>query len=237
MTKPPNLTLASALTSALISALALTACGPSIDAAAKADIDRRVAALSARGQAHAAPASPNPMPFAVGHWASYKFVDDKGQPSFMTMKLVGQEGSDFWYEAVTESYYGKNAIRMLVDFGDRQRPESISIKAAKMKDAKGQIIDYPPAMIGLMNSTLRGNLGPIVINWSGLPQENVTVPAGQFTGAYKGRSEVTFAGFKSTSVVWGHPAVPLSGMVRSQGDNNSAGELVDYGTSGARSDF
>ena len=46
---------------------------------------------------------------------------------------------------VNESYYGKTAIRMLVDFGDRQRPESITIKAAKLRDAKGQIIDYPPA--------------------------------------------------------------------------------------------
>jgi hypothetical protein len=215
----------------------VSACGPSIDAAAKADLDQRVAALGNRGQNFPAPASAAPMPFAVGHWVTYKFVDDKGQPSLMTMKLVGQEGPDFWYEMVNESYYGKTGIRMLVDFGDRQRPESITIKAAKLRDAKGQIIEYPPAMIGMMNSTLRGQLGPIVINWNGLPQEDVSVIAGKFTGAYKGRSEVTFAGFKSSSVVWGHSAVPLSGMVRSQGDNNSTGELVDFGTSGARSDF
>ena len=213
------------------------ACGPSVDAAAKADIDRRVAALAGRGQSYPAPASATPMPFAVGHWATYKFVDDKGQPSFMTMKLVGQEGSDYWYEMANDSYYGKTGVRMLVDFGDRLHPESITIKAAKLRDAKGQIIDYPPAMIGLMNSTLRGQLGPIVLNYNGLPQEDVSVPAGKFTGAYKGRSEVTFAGFKSASVVWGHTAVPLSGMVRSQGDNNTTGELIDFGTTGAKSDF
>ena len=232
-----RLNLAYALTVTIVFSTLAAACGPSIDAAAKADVDRRVAALALRGQSYPAPASAAPMPFAVGHWASYKFVDDKGQPSFMTMKLVGQEGSDFWYEVVNDGYYGKTAMRMLVDFGDRQRPESINIKAAKLRDAKGQIIDYPPAMIGLMNSTLRGNLGPIAINWAGMPQEDVSVIAGRFTGSYKGRSEVSFAGFKSTSVVWGHSAVPLSGMVRSQGDNNSTGELVDFGTSGAASEF
>lgn len=229
--------LAYAFTVTVAFSLLAAACGPSIDAAAKADIDKRVAALASRGQSYPAPPSAAPMPFAVGQWASYKFVDDKGQPSFMTMKLVAQEGADFWYEVVTDGYYGKTAMRMLVDFGDRQRPESITIKAAKLKDAKGQIIDYPPAMIGLMNSTLRGNLGPIAINWAGLPQEDVSVIAGRFTGAYKGKSEVSFAAFKSTSVVWGHSAVPLSGMVRSQGDNNSTGELVDFGTTGAASEF
>ena len=230
-----NLAYAPSLTVCLATLAA--ACGPSIDAAAKADVDRRVAALAPRGQSYPPPASAAPMPFAVGHWATYKFVDDKGQPSFMTMKLVGQEGADFWYEVVNDGYYGKTAMRMLVDFGDRQRPESINIKAAKLRDAKGQIIDYPPAMIGLMNSTLRGNLGPIVINWAGMPQEEVSVAAGKFSGSYKGRSEVSFAGFKSSSVVWGHSAVPLSGMVRSQGDNNTTGELVDFGTSGATSEF
>jgi len=213
------------------------ACGPSIDAAAKADVDRRVAALAGTGPVLDKPASATPMPMAVGQWLTYKVVSAKGEPAFMTMKLVGQDGGSFWYELLNESYYGKHATRMLVDFGDRRRPETMVIKAAKMRDSKGHVTEYPEKMIGFMNSILRGQLGPIVIGWTGLPQEDVTVHAGRFIGCYKGRSEVSFAGFKAASVVWGHTAVPLSGMVRSQGENNDTIELVAFGTSGAQSEF
>jgi hypothetical protein len=221
----------------LVSLLALAACAPSIDAAAKADVDRRIAALKPQETSFPPPSAPEPLPLAVGQWVTYKFTDDKGQPSFLTLKLVGKEGPDFWYETDSESYYGKTHVRMLLDFGDRRRPESITIKSAKLKDAKGQVTEYPPQMVGLMNSLLRGQLGPIAIDWAGLPQEETSVPAGRFAGCYKGRSQVTFAGFKASSVVWGHPAVPLSGMVRSEGDNKTSGELVAFGTSGAQSSF
>ena len=174
---------------------------------------------------------------AVGQWVTYKFADDKGQPSFLTLKLVGQEGAAFWYETSNESYYGKSATRMLVDFGDRRKPDSVTIKSAKMRDAKGNVTEYPEGMVGIMNSLLRGQLGPIVMDWTGLPQEDSRTPAGRFAGCYKGNSEVSFAGWKAKSIVWGHTAVPLSGMVRSQGDNNSSGELVAFGISGASSDF
>jgi hypothetical protein len=214
-----------------------TACGPSIDAAAKADVDRRVATLNGGNQTVEKPSASAPMPMAVGQWLTYKVISDKGEPSFLTMKLVGQESGAFWYETLSETYYGKHATRMLVDFGDRRAPSSVTIKAAKLRDSKGRVTEYPENMIGFVNSILRGQLGPIVIDWTGLPQEDVSVAAGRFAGCYKGRSEVSFAGFKSTSTAWGHPAVPLSGMVRSQGEKGDSLELVGYGTNGATSDF
>jgi hypothetical protein len=213
------------------------ACSPSIDAAAKADVDRRLAALSAGAQNLDKPSGRAPMPMAVGQWLTYKVVSAKGEPSFLTLKLVGQDGSAFWYETSSDSYYGKHATRMLVDFGDRRSPESMTIKAAKLRDSKGRVTEYPENMVGFMNSILRGQLGPIVIDWSGLPQEDVSVPAGRFGACYKGHSEVSFAGFKSSSTAWGHTGVPLSGMVRSQGEKGDTIELVGYGTSGATSDF
>jgi len=225
------------LTVFFLLALSLNACGPSLDAAAKADVDQRVAALSAPSKAFPAPTSTTPMPMAVGQWLTYKLMNQKGEPSFLTMKLVGQEGSAFWYETVQESYYGKHATRMLVDFGDRKNPQSMVIKAAKIRDSKGRVTEYPENMIGFMNSILRGSLGPIVIDWTGLPQEDAAVPAGRFPGCYKGRSEVSFAGWRATSTVWGHTAIPLSGMVRSVGDKNETTELVGFGTSGAQSEF
>jgi hypothetical protein len=177
------------------------------------------------------------MPMAAGQWATYKLISDKGEPSFITMKLVAQEGTFFWYELINESYYGKSAMRMLVDFGDRKNPDSITIKAAKLKDNKGQVTEYPAEMIGMMNSILRGNMGPIIVDWANMPQEDTSVPAGKFTGCYKTKTSVSFAGFKSTSTALGHTVVPLSGLVRSIGDKGDSMELVAYGTSGAQSEF
>lgn len=221
----------------VVTALLAGACGPSIDAAAKSDVDRRVASLSANAQNFPTPSGATPMPLAVGQWITYKFVNNKGEPSFLTLKLVGQEGPAFWYETAHESYYGKTATRMLVDFGDRKRPDSIVIKSAKLKDSKGRVTEYPESLIGMMNSILRGQLGPIAFDWTGLPQEDASVPAGKFAGCYKGNSEVSVAGFKANSVVWGHTAVPLSGMVRSVSDKNDTTELVAFGTTGAQSEF
>jgi hypothetical protein len=217
--------------------LFVVACAPSIDSAARADVDRRVGSLKNSERTFAAPEGPAPMPLAAGQWATYKFTDDKGQPSFLTMKLVGQDGRAFWYETLQESYYGRSAARMLIDFGDRKTIKSVTIKAAKIRDASGQVTDYPEPMIGMMNSVLRGQLGPIVQNWTDLPQENATSAAGRFAGCFKGRSEVSFAGYKVASVVWGHPSVPLAGMVRSRGDNKTSAELVAFGTSGATTSF
>jgi hypothetical protein len=224
-------------TTILALVLLAAGCGPSIDVAAKADVDKRVAALTAGSQSFPAPTAATPMPMAVGQWATYRATNSKGEPSFFTMKLVGQEGAAFWYETLSESYYGKTATRMLVDFGDRKSPESISIKAAKLRDSKGRVTEYPENIIGLMNSILRGNLGPIVIDWTGLPQEEAVAPAGRFPGCYKGHSQVSFAGFRAASTAWGHTAVPLSGMVRSVSDQNDVMELVAFGTSGAQTEF
>lgn len=219
-------------------ALALTACGPSIDAAAKADIDARVSRLTPAPHVFGTPTANFPVPIAVGQWAQYKFVDDKGQPSFLTMKIVGQVGAAFFYETVTEAYTGKTAMKMLVDFGDRRSPESINILQARLRDQKGEIIDYPPSLIGMMNATLRGALGPITITWQGLPQEDAVVPAGRFVGCFKADSTAAWGPFRSASRVWSHPAVPLSGMVRSQGlDSPTAGELVAFGMTGATSEL
>ena len=222
---------------ALAATLTLGACAPSIDAAARADVDRRIAALSSSSATIPAPTSATPMPMAVGQWATYKFISNKGEPSFITMKLVGQDGTAFWYELLNETYYGKTVTRMLADFGDRKTAESITIKAVKMKDSKGQVTDYPENMIGIINSVLRGNMGPIAIDWTNMPQEDATVPAGKFTGCYKTRTQVSYAGFVTSSTALGHTAVPLSGLVRSQGDKGEIMELVAFGTSGAQSEF
>jgi len=229
----PRLALAAGLT-----ALALTGCGPSIDAAAKADIDGRVAALHASGASFPAPSGFVPMPLAAGQWTQHKLVNEKGEPSFITYKVLRQDGDAFVIETVHESYTGKMMQQMVAAFGNRMDPSQIQIRAFKMKDAKGRVNELPPGVMPMMQSMYKNAVAMLVVNWQGMPQEDATVPAGQFAGCYKVRTDAQWAGFRSVSDSWSHPSVPLSGMVRSKGvDKATTMELVAFGTSGAVSEF
>lgn len=235
----PSLPRAPVLTLPLIGlGLCLAGCGPSIDPAAKADIDGRIAALQAGGVAFPAPTVFEPMPMAVGQWSQYKLVDDKGQPSFLTHKIVGQDADAFWLEVTSERYTGRTEQKMLVAFGNRMDPSQIQIRAITSKDAKGRVNEVPPAMISLLQSSYQGMVSSMVIRWQGLPQESATVPAGHFDGCFRTRTEAQWGPWKSTADSWSHPAVPLSGAVRSQGvDRQFTMELTAFGLSGAIDDF
>jgi len=228
------------VTVAVAVALSSAACGPSIDPAAKADIDRRVSVLQAGSTAVPAPAPGMfaPMPFAVGQWTQYKMTNDKNEPSFVTYKVIGQDGNAVWLEIVNESYTGRTMQKMLVAFGDRMDPNQVEIRAVSTKDAKGTVQEMPPPVISMMQSTFRGVISTLIINWQGLPQESASVPAGRFDGCFKARTDAQWGPWRSVADSWSHPAVPLSGAVRSQGiDHPFTMELAAFGTSGAVSEF
>ena len=71
----------------------------------------------------------------------------------------------------------------------------------------------------------------------GLPQEDITVKAGTFKQAYTRSSQFTFAGRSDDAKIWVHPAVPVTGMVRSESKNGTVLELVSFGMTGGKSSF
>jgi hypothetical protein len=221
----------------ILLSLALTACGASINEAAKADIDRRASALGPSSREIEAPTAPEPMALAPGQWMTL-LQNDGEKRSFATYKIIGQDADAYWIEVSSETYYGKSATRMLVAFGDRTDPRSFDIRSVFTKDTDGRIQEVPAPILSLMRSTYAGILDSFVITWSELPREDAAVPAGRFAGCFKGRSTVSFAGNSVTSDVWWHSAVPINGMVKSVGvDNEGTAELVDFGLTGARSEF
>jgi len=223
---------------ALLPALLLAACGPSIDPAAKADIDRRVAALSAPKQSYVAPTAFVPMPFAPGQWTRHKLVDDNGQPSFMTYKILTQEADALWVEIVTEQYTGRTLTKMLFAIPNRTDPSSIDIRAVMLKDKDGNVTNIDPMVVSMVKDTYRSALSTLAISWQGLPQEDAQVPAGSFTACFKARTDAAWGPWKSANHSWSHVAVPISGLVRSVGiDKPTTMELVDFGMSGAVSEF
>ncbi|HLK89931.1 MAG TPA: hypothetical protein VKZ18_08555 [Polyangia bacterium] len=219
-------------------AVSLGACGPSIDPAAKADIDGRLAALQAGGAAIPAPATFEPMPLAAGQWTQYRMVDDQGRPSFLTYKVLGEEGGAYWLETLHETYFGRTAQKLLIAFGSRFDPNQMEIRQIITLDRRGNVNAMPPAMMSMLQSMYKGVLAALVINWQGMPQETATVPAGRFDGCYRARTEGQWGPWKSVADSWRHPAVPVSGLVRSQGlDHPFTMDLVAFGMTGATADF
>src|ERR1700704_2876723 len=78
------------LPSAAVAALGSSA-HPSINAAAQADVDRRLGALQPNPRSVPPPTGPEPMPLAVGQWATFKQTDSEGKPSIVTYKIVGMQ--------------------------------------------------------------------------------------------------------------------------------------------------
>jgi hypothetical protein len=93
-------------------------------------------------------------------------------------------------------------------------------------------------MVPLMQSMWRGALQGLVVSWQGQPQEDAAVAAGTFAACYKMRTDASWGPWHGSTLSWSHPAVPLSGMVKSQSiDSPTTMELVAFGESGAQSEL
>lgn len=224
------------LLSALLALAA--ACAPSINQAAKADVDARIAAMAPSGRAFEAPAAAAPMPLEVGQWVTIKVVDKDGRPSITTYKIVGEDGDAFWIETQTDSYFGSQAMRMLVALGDRTDPGAIDVRALWTRDANGNVQEMPPPIMAMMKGSFEPILRQMILRWDALPQEDAAAIAGRFAGCFRGQSTVAVAGYSTTSEVWWHPAVPVISVVKAVGVSEpSTTELVDFGYDGATSSF
>jgi hypothetical protein len=219
-------------------AISLTACGHGIDGAAKADIDRRIAVMVPTGQPFPASPHPVPKPIAVGQWTQHKLVSGKGEPSLLTYKIVGEEGGAHWVEVANESYYGKTVIKILVVLSDRTNAATMEIRAVKSKDKKGQVVELQGPVVQSMRPTFQSLLNMLAVRWEALPQENVNVVAGHFSGCLKAITDASWGPWYSTSTSWMHPIVPMSGLVKSIGMSQPVTvELVGFGDLGATSEI
>jgi hypothetical protein len=218
-------------------AATLAGCGPSIDPALKADIDRRNSTLAPPTQTFPRPAAFAPMPLQVGQWTQHRMVRDQ-EPSFLTYKVVGQMADAFWIESVFEGYTGRTVTKILLTIPNRMDPNSLEIRSVVMKDRNGHVNTFDGPALQMMQGMYRGAVSNLIVSWQGQPQEDAVVPAGKFTGCFKMRTDAQWGPWRTASTSWSHSAVPLSGMVRSEGiDRPSTMELIAFGLSGAVSEL
>ena len=222
----------------LLALLGHSGCGASIDSAAKADIDQRLSAMVSTGQSFAAPAVLVPKPFVVGQWTQHRLLNEKKEPSLITYKIVGEDSGAFWVEVANESYYGKTVTKLLLFIPDRANPQTMEIRAVKMKDKDGRVSELQGAMVQLMRSAYEGAINMLAVSWQGLPRESVSVTAGRFSDCFKARTNASWGVWHASSATWMHPVVPISGLVKSEGiDRPASMELVGFGETGATSEI
>jgi hypothetical protein len=212
--------------------------GTRIDKAAKMDIDQRSEALTPSGQAFPIPVIPVPKPLTTGQWTQYKLVNEKGEPSFITYKVVGEEMGATWIEVANESYYGKSVFRMLTVVGDRMNPNTMEIRALKMKDKTGRVFEAQGQAIQSLRPMWQSSLNMLAVVWQGLPQETMNAIAGYFPSCFKAQTDANWGLWGAVSTSWMHPTVPISGLVKSAGINRATSvELIGFGEAGATTEI
>jgi hypothetical protein len=223
----------------LLLLVACLGCAAGFDPAAKEDIDRRVKTLAPPTQSYPSisGATAPPVP-AAGQWTQHVMTDEQGRPSFLTMKLVGEDLGSYWLELLEETYSGRRVTKLLVYFGDRSSPAALDIRAIKSRVGTGPVKEASREELGSAKTNWAGILTMLAPSWQGLPQEEVRVHAGTFAGAYKRVSEAGWGPLLQKSTLWLHPAVPLSGVVRAMGVEKRGGlQLIAFGEKGAVSEI
>lgn len=221
--------------------LALAACGKtSGDGAGPASTaGTSVAEPPAQGGEVARPAATELAPFAVGQWSKYRVTMDDGATTEITYKIVGEEHGAHWLEIVRGAANAGTVMQLLVKLKSRSDPSGLDIQAARIRMPNDQIRELRDETLKVSAEGYKRALADIFVpSLAGAPQEDVTVPAATFRGAYKREQKVETKQASSDQWVWIHPAVPISGVVKSEeiGKPNKT-ELLTWGVSGAKSEM
>lgn len=223
----------------LASSLGVSACGPMVDSAAKADLDRQLSQIKTSEETYAPAESFLPMAFVVGQWTEHRITYETGATALVTYKLVGQQDGAFWLETVSESYQGRDVTKMLVALRAGRDPAGMEIRALRTKKGNEAPVDVDAAALPSVREQYRSSLDLLATSFDTDQKDDVRVPAGHFIGCYKVQTAGPWGPWHSPSVVCSHPSVPLSGVVRAHVVGNKARvmELVGFGLSGAESEL
>ena len=210
-------------------------CGRSVDRAAKADVDARIASIRPPSNTVPFPGSLKPMPFSSGQWALYKLTKGGGPPSFVVYRILGEQAGAFWWEMESVSYTGRGGMRILMTVGSPTVPLPIQIReirAVIIRGKDGRTVTQPPSVLPVIQARYfcAVAFSALVTEWKGLPQEAVNVPAGKFEGCFRRRAVTDWGGVHGVSDTWSQPAVPIFGIVSSRAINKAYDmELVAFG--------
>ncbi|HVU51387.1 MAG TPA: hypothetical protein VHL80_11905 [Polyangia bacterium] len=232
-------TLAAAFAALTAVLLGAPGCGPSIDPAAQADLDRKLSQIQTSEETFPPSESYSPMAFVVGQWTEHRVTDEKGRKTLITNKLVGQEAGAYWFEVVNESAQGRDAAKMLVALSAGRDPAGMEIRTLLVRrgDAQPTVVD-PVTGDPQIRARARAALDLIAVPGEGDEKDDVRVPGGHFIGCYRIDTQGAWGPLQTPTDLCTHPSVPLSGVVRAiSATKPGLVELVTFGVTGAESVF
>jgi hypothetical protein len=178
--------------------------------------------------------SGHPVPLAVGQWIKYRMTDKKGEPSVYTYKIVGREGRALWLEYSMVSYYNSIEYRMLMEMNPASPHDSNIRKVIARFDGE-EIIEYDDSVIQLTQSMYNNIIESFFMEWDTSMKRDISVAAGTFSGCDRIVSSFRL-GNQNLNAAFVHSEVPISGIVKFEGDSMKM-ELLSYGLTGAVSSF
>lgn len=179
------------------------------------------------------------VPPAVGQWVRM-LVITKGLPPAQTfVRIVGKEGDAFWYEIESNTPNGTTVIQFLMDEASRANFSKGAIKKLKMKVGLAPVQEFSGPALAAASAVMDSYVSLIgKPNLDKAERADVTVNAGEFKGCYVHEIDQSVMGVSMKVKSWNHPAVPINGFVRSEGDANGSDtttELFEMHMEGAKS--
>ncbi|MBW2459171.1 MAG: hypothetical protein JRI68_32035 [Deltaproteobacteria bacterium] len=181
----------------------------------------------------ASPKATDRAPFATGQWTRHAVTDPKQGKGHVTYAIIGKEGKAHWLDFSYEVGARKMSFQALVDFAGGKDFRKATILKAKAKTPAGTHT-ISGAMLAPMKDRFADALGGGAPTLAGLPQEDMTVPAGTFLSCYRSHNKQQVFGVTAESTVWHHPAVPITTMVKMKTKDGSEWVLTGYGMTGAK---
>lgn len=203
------------------------------------------AAAAARPDAgqkeYPAPGGYTPKPFKPGQWAKIQITKEGEAPTETTFKIFAQEGSAFWLEMETKMTSGPSISQALIELDPTMALHPDRIKQFRIKLPTGQIQDVPSAILQTAAKPLLDQLASNRFNEAEkAPRADASSKAGHFKGCVVQEEERELLGMKIHLKTWSHPAIPIAGFVRSEGESGGKKitiELLEFGETGAQKSF
>lgn len=173
---------------------------------------------------------------AIGQWARYGVTYRNGGRSFTRYSIVDREAGGFWVEVEDRRRTATRHVRMHL----RPSPDGQTELLALMFKRDGEVEQIPARLMPQFRPMLQQWIALLFPNSleGELEAEAVSVPGGAFSGTRRTTEALGLPEQPMNAVVWRHPVVPISGMVKlSDESGEHTVQLLGYGLEGATSAF
>lgn len=178
-------------------------------------------------------------PLAVGQWIRLSVEPKGAPPSQFFVRIVGKEGPAFWYEIEANTPNGTTVVQVLMEESAQKSLDKGAIRKLRIKTGTAAVKEYTGPTIPTAGSVVDEYLGILgTPDLDKAERADLTVYAGVFKGCFVRDVERTTLDMPTKEKTWRHPAVPITGFVRSEGTMNGVSvvqELLELHESGAKS--